>query len=76
MFAARFWKRTVERAVKSAAQALIGMWTLDGTGVLSADYKLAAGVALGAAVLSILTSIVSSGIGQSDDPSVVNGGGK
>jgi hypothetical protein len=73
MFTAIFWKRALERATKSAAQALIGMWTLDGTGVLSADYKLAIGVAAGAAVLSVLTSIVSSGIGPSDSPSVVDG---
>ncbi len=73
MFAARFWKRAAERAVKSAAQALVGMWTLDGFDVLSADYKLAAGVAAGAAVLSVLTSLISEPIGPDADPSVVNG---
>lgn len=71
MFTKRFWRETAERAVKSAAQALLGMWALDGFNVLQADWPLAAGVAGGGAVLSVLTSLVTSGIGPKDSPSAV-----
>jgi hypothetical protein len=72
MWTKNFWKQAAERAVKSAAQGLLGMWTLDGFNVLNADLPLAGGVALGAAVLSVLTSIVTAGIGEPADPSMVH----
>ena len=72
MWTKNFWRQTLERAVKSAAQALLGMWALDGFNVLHADWRLAAGVAGGAYVLSVLTSIVTSGIGEPNDPSAVS----
>ncbi len=73
MFTAKFWKAAAERAAKSAAQALLGLWALDGFNVLHADYKLAGGVAAGAAVLSVLTSVVSAAGGEPDSPSLVTG---
>ena len=73
MFTTSFWKQAAERAAKSAAQALIGAWTLDGVfNVLNVDVRLAAGVAGGAAVLSLLSSIVSLPFGQPSDPSAVS----
>lgn len=71
MFTAKFWKSASERAIKSSAQALLGLWALDGFNAIEADYALAGGVALGAAMLSVLTSIVSLSIGQPDSPSLV-----
>jgi hypothetical protein len=71
MFTKNFWKQAAERAVKSAAQGLIGMWTLDGFNILNADLSLAGGVAAGAAVLSVLTSLVTSNTGEKDSPSAV-----
>jgi hypothetical protein len=71
MFTGTFWKQTAERAVKSAAQALLGLWTLDGFNVLTVDVGLAGGVAAGAAVLSVLTSVVTAGVGAPDSPSAV-----
>jgi len=71
MFTTSFWKQAAERAIKSAAQGLIGMWTLDGFNVLTVDVKLAAGIAGGAAVLSLLSSIVTSGVGEPNSPSAV-----
>ncbi|WKU03764.1 holin [Micromonospora sp. HUAS LYJ1] len=72
MFTGRFWKAAAERAGKSAAQALLGLWALDaGFNVLHADFPLAGGVAAGAAVLSLLTSVVSAGAGEPDSPSLV-----
>lgn len=71
MWTTNFWKQTAERAAKSAAQALIGLWTLDGVDVLNADWRLAGGIAGGAAVLSVLTSLATAKMGEPDDPSAV-----
>jgi len=71
MFTRNYWAQVAERAIKSAAQALIGLWPLDHFDVLQADWELAGGVALGAAVLSILFSLVTSGTGQPNSPSAV-----
>lgn len=72
MFTAKFWRESAERAIKSAAQALIGLWALDGAfNVLTVDLQLAGGVAAGAAVMSVLTSLVTSGVGEPNSPSAV-----
>lgn len=71
MWTRHFWRQAAERSVKSAAQALIGMWALDGFNVLNAHWDLAAGIAGGAALLSALTSIVTSNMGEPNDPSAV-----
>ncbi len=71
MWTRSFWRQVGERCIKSAAQALVGMWALDGFNTLDADWKLAFGVATGAAVLSLLTSLITAGIGEPDSPSAV-----
>lgn len=72
MWSKAFWMAAFERAAKSAAQGLLGMWTLDKFDVLHADWKLAGGVIAGAAVLSLLTSLVSSPFGATPgSPSLV-----
>lgn len=73
MWTVKFWKAAAERSVKSTAQALILLWAADGGfNVLDVDYGLAFGLAGGAAVLSLLTSVVSSAVGDSTSPSLVN----
>lgn len=72
MWSRRFWAQVAERAAKSAAQAAIGLYPLDKLDVLQADWRLALGVAGGAAVLSVLTSVVTAPIGEPDDPSAVH----
>lgn len=72
MWEKAFWLAALERAAKSAAQGLLGMWALDGFNVLHADWGLALGMAGGAAILSLLTSIVSSPFGATPgSPSLV-----
>ena len=67
-----FWKQLAERAVKSAAQALLLLWAADaGFNILSVNLTEALGLAGGAAVLSGLTSIVTAGVGQPNSPSAV-----
>ncbi len=71
MFTVAYWKATAERAAKSAAQALLGLWVGDQLfNAWTADYVKAGGVALGAAILSVLTSLVSANFGKSNSPSL------
>lgn len=68
MWTSNFWKATAERALKSAAQAIIGLMVGDTVfDIWQADYKKALGVAVGAAVLSVLTSVVSAPVGSDKD---------
>lgn len=67
-----FWRETAERAVKSAAQSLLLLWAGDSAfNVVDADPRLAGGIAAGAAVLSILTSIASTSIGDKSSPAAL-----
>ena len=69
-----FLLATLERALKSAAQAVVIGVTASDTGPINAfalDYKGAIGFAVGAAVLSILTSLASAPIGN-NGPSLAN----
>lgn len=75
MFSGAFWKSAAERALKTFAQALVAVWGggewLD---IVHVDFAHSASVALGAAVLSLLTSVVSAPMGGDDvkgDPSLV-----
>lgn len=72
-FGRRFWRSAIDRAVKTAAQGLIGVWGLaDGVfNILQVDVKGAIGIAVGGFLLSILTSIVSAPIGPVDSPSTI-----
>ena len=44
----RFWVAAGERAVKSAAQCLIGLWIADGFDLLQVDWQHSLGVGAGA----------------------------
>lgn len=73
MYRIAFWKDASERAVKTAAQFVIGAWGI-GDGIFNAlemDWGFAGGAALGGMVLSLLTSIASAPIGSKGDASVV-----
>lgn len=62
---ASYWTGVVDRAVKSFAQQLLVLWGADaGLDILHVDWATALGLAGGAAVLSLLTSIVSAPMGD------------
>lgn len=52
-----FWRGAAERAVKTFAQALLGVLTGGVTGVLDVDWVAALSVAALATLVSLLTSI-------------------
>lgn len=63
MWTASFWKATAERALRTLAQSLIAVLAVGQTNILSVDWQQALAVAATATVLSVLTSIVASGVG-------------
>lgn len=73
IFNKRFWVEAAERAIKTAAQTAVLVIGQDaaGTDLFQADLHNVLGLALGGAVLSVLTSIFTAGVGPSDTPSAV-----
>ncbi len=65
MFTVAFWRDAVERALKTAAQAVIlGLSLGEGFNAFEVDWQLALGFAIGGAVLSLLTSVASIKLGN------------
>lgn len=73
MLTAAFWTGLTDRAVKSFAQALILLWGADGLNILQIDWPAALGLGGGAALLSVLTSIVSAPAGDKGSSSFLPG---
>lgn len=72
MFTRIFWTQTVERAVKSAAQAaIIAVGATQAFDLFTLDWANFGGIVAGGAFLSILTSLSSEPFGPDDSPSVV-----
>lgn len=74
MFTRTFVLDALERAVKSAAQAIVLFWGV-GDQLLDAwsiDWADTAGVAFGGAALSILTSIISAPFNERGSASLVS----
>lgn len=66
MFTTLFWLATGERSLKTAAQVVVTFLGADVVNAFSVDYTRVAGIALGAAVVSVLTSIISAPVGDSE----------
>ena len=74
MFTRQFWISAADRSAKSAAQALLLLWGADAVfDVLAIDPGNAVGVAVGAALLSLLTSVVSAPFGEQATPGLLPG---
>lgn len=67
-----FWKDTAERALKSFAQGLILALGGGAVNVLTIDWLTLAGAGGGAALLSVLTSIVSAGVANKGTASLTS----
>lgn len=66
-----FWRQSFERAVKTAAQAVVLLVGGDQFDVLQANVERGFGFAAGGFLLSLITSIATAPIGEPDDPSAV-----
>ena len=71
MWNREFWRRAFERAVKTAAQSAVLVLGAGKVNALVVDWQLVAGMSLGGAVLSLVTSLASLSVGPDDDPSLV-----
>jgi hypothetical protein len=71
MWTIGFWKETVERAIKTAAQAGLAFFIVGETGIAMVDWATVGGVAAVAAIASVLTSLASSSFGPAHSPSLV-----
>ena len=72
LFTGSFWLDALERAVKTAAQTVLGAVGVNAADVTSLDWKeigILTGVTAG---LSVLTSIVSTSVGEPGTASVLN----
>jgi len=72
MWTPEFWKDAAERALKTAAQVALAIVTATaGLGVTDIDWATTASVVGLATLASVLTSIISAGVGPTGTPSVV-----
>lgn len=68
-----FLRSLLERAVKTFAQTLLALLAADAVNVLEVPWSAVLPVALGAAMISVLTSVASAPFGDSASPSLVPG---
>lgn len=73
MFTAAFARDAIERAVRTFAQSLLATLAL-ATGLFDASWGESLSVAGLAALLSVLTSVVASGVANHGDASLVSTG--
>lgn len=70
-----FWKDLTERAIKTFAQTLLAVLAV-GVPVWEMEWVSALGIAAGATVLSVLTSVASAGAGSHTTASLVDAPGR
>ncbi|MEV1079859.1 holin [Streptomyces sp. NPDC050211] len=61
MLTKAFWKATAERSVRTFAQVLVGSLGLDTLGIINAKWSEGLALGVGAAVLTVLTAVATSG---------------
>jgi hypothetical protein len=72
MWSLSFWKDAAERAIRTAAQALLALWGTQVTGIMQVDWVQALSVAALAALSSVLMSLIATGVGDKGTPSFVD----
>jgi hypothetical protein len=71
MFTQYFWKATSERAAKSFAQSLLALLSAQQLGLFDVDWVTTVSTAGMVTLLSVLTSLASSQVGNAQDPSAL-----
>ena len=59
-----FWIDAAERTIRTIAQSLLALMGTDALGIVGLDWMQMGSVAIGAGLMSLLTSIVASGVGD------------
>lgn len=72
MFTLSWLKDMLERAIKTLAQSFLGILTTNGVDITSLDVKQTASVVLSATVISVLTSVISAGVGSTGTASLTS----
>jgi hypothetical protein len=72
MWSLSFWKDAAERAIRTAAQALLALWSTQVMGIMEVDWVQAGSVAALAALTSVLMSLIATGVGDKGTPSFVD----
>lgn len=67
----KFWKQAAERAVKTGCQTLVVLLGAGAIDVMHVGWIQDLSLAAGAAALSLVTSVASTRVGDSDSPSLV-----
>jgi len=71
MWTLGFWKETLERAIKTAAEVALAFFVVGETGITDVGWAAVGGVTAVAALASVLASLASSPFGPSHSPSLV-----
>jgi len=59
-----FWTDAGERTIRTVAQSLLALMGTDALGIVGLDWMQMISVAIGAGLMSLLTSIVATGVGD------------
>jgi hypothetical protein len=59
-----FWIDAGERTIRTVAQSLLALMGTDALGIVGLDWMQMFSVAIGAGLMSLLTSIVATGVGD------------
>lgn len=70
----QFWESTAERAVRTFAQSLVALIGVNAVSIMDLDWQQYLGVSATSALLSLLTSVAASGVGDAESPSLVGEG--
>jgi hypothetical protein len=71
MWTLGFWKETVERSIKTAAEVALAFFVVGETGLADVGWAEVGGVTAVAALASVLASIASAPFGPAHSPSLV-----
>ena len=69
-----FWRSAGERSIRAAASAMLALLGTGMLNILQIDWTGLLSVGLGAALVSFLTSIAASEIGDKGTTSIIRGG--
>ena len=66
-----FWIDAGERTIRTIAQSLLALMGTDALGIVGLDWTQMLSVAIGAGLMSLLTSIVATGVGDKGTAEIV-----